>query len=393
MFVSAKCLPHLLQPTAYHSNAQYERECQALLSEAWFFVGTTGELSKPGSFLTTNFCGRPLQVRNDAGRLVAFSNVCSHRHCLLTDQARGQSEKITCQYHGWQYDGDGSTRRIPEPKNFAPINREALRLTTYRVEQCGQLVFVCLSPTAGSLEDFLGELYATCQQRFSEDWQCHLRWEPNYPVNWKIPLENSLEAYHVPSVHPGTFRDDPGELRSEHRLDHRHTSMTTDLPFSPHSQLDAWFQNCEDRVVRWLGKNPKGKYQQHHVFPNLMFSFTDAISLCHCLVPTGPTTARGILRQFSLVGRHSGSLRRLGATCWGKLKAAITQRVLQEDMALFPAIQAGLNASQQPGVLGRCEERIHHFQAYLLAATTASSAAQNPATPDSLSPLLQEPHR
>ena len=336
--------------------------------------------------LLGNFCGRAVQVRNEGGELVAFSNVCSHRHCLLTDKRRGQSEKIVCQYHGWEYGGDGQTRRIPQAKNFAPVDREALRLATYRVEQCGQLVFVCFCDTAGSLQEFLGELYLTCQNRFGEDWQCCLDWNPEYSVNWKIPIENSLEAYHVPSIHPATFREDPGELRTEHQLDARHTSMTTDLPFSPHSRLDHWFQSFEDRVVRWLGKKPEGKYQQHHVFPNLMFSFTDAVSLCHSLVPTGATSSRGAVRQFSLVGKQVGWVRRLGAIAWGKLKAAITKKVLKEDMALFPAIQAGFAASEKPGVLGRCEERIHCFQTYLATATEGCSSSCR------YSPIFQEEH-
>ncbi len=389
MFVSDQRLPHLLKPEAYYSAEQYERESQTLCSDAWHFVGTTDELRKPGSFITGNLLGQAIQIRNESGHLVAFSNVCSHRHCLLTDQPRGHSEKIVCQYHGWQYDGDGYTRRIPQPKNFAPIDREALRLATYRVESCGQLVFVCLNDTAGSLKDFLGVLYELCQERFGDDWQCFLAWDPQYAVNWKIPIENSLEAYHVPSIHPATFREDPGELRSDHQLNDRHTSMTTPLPFSPHSPLDARFQRWENRFVRWLGKTPQDEYQQHHVFPNLMFSFTDAISLCHTLVPTGPTTSRGVVRQFGLMGTQPRWLRRAGATLWGRLKAAITRRVLKEDMALFPAIQAGLNSSKQPGVLGRCEERIHRFQEYL-TSTTHVDVQNRGSTPATRQPVIME---
>ena len=52
MFVSEQRLPHVLEPSAYCSSEQYERERQALLTEAWFFIGTTKELKKPGSFVT-----------------------------------------------------------------------------------------------------------------------------------------------------------------------------------------------------------------------------------------------------------------------------------------------------------------------------------------------------
>jgi hypothetical protein len=39
--------------------------------------------------------------------------------------------------------------------------------------------------------------------------------------------------------------------------------------------------------------------------------------------------------------------------------------IVREDIRLYPDIQRGLDASNQPGMLGRSEERIHHFQAWM----------------------------
>ena len=38
-------------------------------------------------------------------------------------------------------------------------------------------------------------------------------------MNWKVPIENTLEAYHVPLVHPNTFRENPGSERATHVLE------------------------------------------------------------------------------------------------------------------------------------------------------------------------------
>jgi hypothetical protein len=54
------------------------------------------------------------------------------------------------------------------------------------------------------------------------------------------------------------------------------------------------------------------------------------------------------------------------AAAWGRLGAKITRRILVEDMGLYADIQRGLAASPHAGVLGRCEERIHAFQRYLV---------------------------
>jgi len=154
MFLTSERLPHVLSPASYWSEQHYRRELAALFAPAWHIVGTLDEFERPGDFITCELLGRPIQVRNFAGELVAASNVCAHRHCLISSEASGHTQRMTCQYHGWEYGADGYTRRIPEANNFAPIDREQLRLNVYRVACCGRLVFVCLAeapPTCASI--------------------------------------------------------------------------------------------------------------------------------------------------------------------------------------------------------------------------------------------------
>ncbi len=344
-------------------------------------VGTTAELAQPGDFLTCVVANTVVHIRNFAGQIRALSNVCAHRHAMICSSSRGNSPAMRCQYHGWEYQADGRTGKIPEPKNFVPFDREATCLPTYQLETVGQLVFVNVSDSTTSLHDFLGKsFYDLVADRFSADWTLALKWQPDYQVNWKIPIENSLEAYHVPAVHPHTFREDPGSERSQHGLLPNRTWFSTSLPFSPHSRLDATFQRFESHFVRWLGYETSGSYQQHHIFPNLLFSFTDAISLVNCVLPTGPKSCQAVVRQFGRLPPQAGVLRRrpvrtLAAKCWSRLTASVTQRVLVEDLGIFSAIQAGLERSPHAGILGRCEERIHSFHEFL--QRTASDNAQD----------------
>jgi phenylpropionate dioxygenase-like ring-hydroxylating dioxygenase large terminal subunit len=364
MYTADSRLPHVLPPSAYFSPDFYQAELASLFLKSWHVVGTTGQLSRPGDFLTGHLFGVPIQVRNFQGQLRAVSNVCAHRHCLLSSEAAGHSERLVCQYHGWEYDDTGRTRRIPDAKNFAPFDRDAARLPAYAVATCGQLVFVRVSQDGPALESFLGELFPICAERFGANWRPTLVEDRTHQCNWKVPVEGTLEAYHVPCVHPNTFRESPQEQHSTHQLDDFHTALGTRLPFSPHSRLDAMFQRLEARFVGWLGKPPTGEYWHHHCFPNLMFSFTDAVSLCQCVIPTGPVTCRSVVRQFGYDGASRGPRSWL-AHVWGRMAAGITSRILNEDRALFPDVQRGLEASPHAGMLGRCEERIHAFQVYV----------------------------
>lgn len=368
-FLSPTRLPQVLPPSSYWSDDHYASELQSLHLPGWHLVGCVEELARSGDFLTFDLLGHPVQLRNFDGQLRALSNVCVHRHCLLTHQPRGRSARMHCQYHGWEYGPDGSPRKIPSPKNFVPHEGQREALSSYRVAVCGQLVFISLQQDGPDLQAYLGEFFELVEQRFGSRWRRSLSWNPSYPANWKIPIENTLEAYHVPYVHPNTFREDPGEARSVHRIASRHTTFETSLPFSSHSRLDAWYQRVEGAVVRSLGAEPCRAYAHHHLFPNLLFSFTDASSFCHCVVPTGPRTSQAVVYQFGRCEDWRG-LRRGMAGVWGRLAAAVTRRVLSEDMALFADIQRGLEASPHGGVLGRCEERIHAFQAYVQSATS-----------------------
>jgi choline monooxygenase len=365
VFLHETRLPHVLTPSCYHSAEFYAREVELVLHSAWHVIGSRSDLSRNGDFLTLDLFGTPVQVRNFDGELRAMSNVCAHRHCLLTHAACGRSPRMVCQYHGWEYDFDGRTGKIPAPKNFVPYNREQDRLPIYRVESCGQLVFVSLATTGPSLREHLGDMYERVAERFGGQWRENLRWQPKYAANWKVPVEITLEAYHVPNVHPHTFREDPGSERSTHVLNDRHTWFGTNLPFSPHSSLDAWFQRCEGWLARRLGDTPVGRYQHHHIFPNLLFSFTDVVSLCQCIIPTGPTTCEAVVRQFGNVGSGRNPLWKWVAGVWGKLEAGITRSILKEDMNMYIDVQRGLEASPHTGVLGACEERIWAFQDWL----------------------------
>jgi phenylpropionate dioxygenase-like ring-hydroxylating dioxygenase large terminal subunit len=366
-------LPHVLSPGDYCSAEQYECEVRRVFVGAWHVVGTKADLAQPGSFVTVDLFGHPVQVRNFDGEIHALANTCVHRHALISSEPQGCSTTMRCQYHGWEYDRTGSTRKIPQARCFAPFDRAADKLTEYRVAFAGQLVFVSLVANGPSLEACLGELYPLVSERFGDSWRQSMSWSPDYPVNWKIPVENSIEAYHVAAVHPRTFKTDPGEARTQHRLESRFTWFDTHLPFAAHSRLDAFVQRVERSFVRAMGATPTDEYRQVHAFPNLLFSFTDTLSLCHAVVPTSPTTSRAVVRQFSRFADAPRAWQRVTSAAWGKLTAAATRQILNEDIALYPALQRGLAASRNPGILGRCEERIYAFQRWLADRCDATS--------------------
>src|SRR4051812_6926884 len=110
MFLNSHRLPHLLSPDCYRSPEFYAREVKMALRGAWHVVCSQDDLPRSGDFLTCDLLGVPVQLRNFEGEIRALSNVCAHRHCLISSFERGNSPRMTCQYHGWEYDESGRTR-------------------------------------------------------------------------------------------------------------------------------------------------------------------------------------------------------------------------------------------------------------------------------------------
>ena len=360
MFIHQHSLRHLLRPEHYCSEQHFRLELEKLFRPAWQFVAAKSELPKDGDFLTLDLFGRPILIRNSGGRFLAYENICSHRHCLLTDDTCGNQRKLRCQYHGWEYDDEGRTAKIPEARCFRPWDRDNSRLNMFRIESCGDLLFVSLNPDTIPLREWLSPFYDETARAFSsQTWRMAFVWEYDCESNWKVPAENTLESYHVTALHRKFFGDVlPSEQNVQHLLDQRYTGLT----FNATSRMEQ----LQTRLNRWLGSEPTSKYLHRHIYPNTMLVSTDTINYALMYMPTSPTTVRIRVRFFSIRGTRRGPVASLISWLAWLIAKSKTLQVHNEDRAVYASQQKGLERSQHPGVIGSREERIYFFQKYIL---------------------------
>ena len=82
-----EAVAHGLPPEAYTSGDFFALENDRLFRNSWVFAAFAHELAKPGDATPVTVAGRPvLIVRNRAGELKAFHNVCRHRCLQLVDK-------------------------------------------------------------------------------------------------------------------------------------------------------------------------------------------------------------------------------------------------------------------------------------------------------------------
>ena len=366
MFTHQNHLEHLLRPDHYYSEPQYRAELRHLFLPAWHPVCTTGDLRRPGDFLTIDLLETPILVRNFDGELRAFLNVCPHRHSKLAVEPRGRTGRLRCRYHGWEFDRDGHTGKIPDARAFRPWDRENSCLRPFRVDACGELVFVNLSDTPVSLREWVGPLWDVWSAGYGGDYRYAATWEKDFPCNWKVVLENSLESYHIPQVHPKTFKTFPEEANAWHELTERFTSFKTVPPDEFATRAERW-------IARRLGVEPVNEYWHRVLHPHATGSLLTSFRMMQCVFPTGPRTCRYRCIFFTLRGRRRGPFAWALYRMLRVIATYVGKQVFAEDASIYEGVQRGLEASPHRGVIGTREERIHVFQKYVLDRTRGAT--------------------
>lgn len=186
----------------YHDPDIFQREREAIFDAGWLVAGHVARVPHPTGAFAARAGGRSvLVVRRADGSLAAFHNVCRHRAApLLWDGQAEPCATLRCRYHGWRYGLDGALRATP---GFGEdVDPEGWGLEPVALRVLHGLLLVCFADTPPPLSeavdgfaDPLGEQgldgLAFCRSS-SHRLRC----------NWKTYVENYLEGYHIPWLHP-----------------------------------------------------------------------------------------------------------------------------------------------------------------------------------------------
>ena len=341
MFIHQSQLAHLLKPEHYTSEDQYRAELRHVFRPAWHPVAAVQQLPRPGDFRTFDLLGEPLLLRNCDGDIRAFLNVCPHRHSRLSSQPAGHADSFQCQYHGWEFDADGRTGKIPDARAFRPWDRENSCLTRFRTERCGDMVFVCLDDAAPGLRESVGPLFEPWAAGYGRPYRFAAYFVADFPCNWKVVLENSLESYHIPKVHPKTFKTYPDEPACEHVLEPGYSTFTAQTP----RDYATWImrQSC-----RLLGVPITNQYEQHVVHPHVSHNRLDVHRMLQFVEPTSATTCRYHNYVFGLDHYGRNPLKWAVGKILGKTAASVARKITREDAAIYGEVQKGSGRQPAP---------------------------------------------
>jgi choline monooxygenase len=215
--VNAPAAPQVTAEAAgYCDPAQWRQERTEIFARTWQFLGHEGALAAAGDWIAETLAGYPvLVVRGEDGALRGFHNVCRHRAGPLTEGTSGRCDgALVCRYHGWRYALDG---RLRLARDFGPapgFDPREFSLYPIQVETWRGLVFVRIDGPGAPLCEAVAPLEARLGDADWSGLRVALARAHPLACNWKTYVENYLEGYHVPQLHPSLDAEiDSGRYR------------------------------------------------------------------------------------------------------------------------------------------------------------------------------------
>jgi choline monooxygenase len=312
-------------------------ENRNIFGRTWQLAGPLEQVREPGQYFTTTIADEPLLiVRGNDGVLRAMSNVCRHRAGPIAHGA-GKRPVLQCGYHGWTYSLDGKLLVTPEFEGVQAFDRASCVLPQFGVEVWNELVFVNLEP-AETLPQFLGELLADMPKHDYTGFRLAHRKVWELDCNWKVYVDNYLEGYHIPIVHPGLFRElDYPNYRTE-------TKRTYSIQFAPTRRPER---------IRTAGGNDEVAY--FWVFPNLMLNVYPDNFSTNLIVPVGPHRTATLFDWY--FKDPEASRQQIDET------VAFSDEIQLEDIGICEAVQRGLKSTtyDRGRFSPKRENGVHHF--------------------------------
>ena len=322
---------------------------RAVFAKSWQLLAHASQLAEPGDHVVAEIAGVPLLlVRDEAGELHALHNVCRHRAGpLALCDGRG-AKKLRCHYHGWTYALDGRLLSATEMHTAKDFPAERIRLPQARIAAWRGLVFATLDANQPSLGEVLDGMEARLGGHAIEGYVFHARECYDIACNWKTYIDNYLEGYHVPHIHPELNR----------MLDYRNyvieTSRWHSLQHSPLESGETLYGSGE--ALYWF------------VWPNTMLNVMPGRMQTNRVLPLGPERCRIVFDYFYPADSAGDDARRARDRAFSDL-------VQREDVDMCERVQRGLaSGSYVAGRLNPLRENgVHHFHELLRAAYRADS--------------------
>jgi Rieske 2Fe-2S family protein len=277
----------------FKSPAIFAEEAERIFARRWLCVGREAQVAHPGDYVVQRVGEESvILLRDRAGGLRAFYNVCRHRGTRLcpADAAGRLPGTIQCPYHAWTWALDGTLVGAPSADDIDGFRKADYPLLPVAAERWEGFVFLSL---ADEPEPF-AEAFAPLTGHFGRYNLPRLRVvrriEYDVRANWKLLFQNYSECYHCAPVHPALAKLSPP------------TSGENDLIEGPFlggfmvlnegsGSLTVSGRAC-GLPVGELPEEDHRRVYYYSIFPNMLLSLHPDYVMYHTLWPEEPGRTR-----------------------------------------------------------------------------------------------------
>ncbi|MBW3604739.1 MAG: aromatic ring-hydroxylating dioxygenase subunit alpha [Actinobacteria bacterium] len=364
-----------LIPEAYRSPVFFEAERQRVFSTGWVAVGHVSDIPVSGAVRTVTVAGQSvIVVRDRAGELRAFHNVCRHRASRLVTEQSCQLKRFRCPYHSWAYALDGTLlgaplfegsdipddqRAIFDTSRLPAFDKRNYGLLPVHVAAWANLVFVSLEPEPMPLTAWLGDLPERLAGYRLDEMTVVADRSYDIAANWKLIAENFMEYYHLPWVHPELVKVSRVEDHYRFQGPGLYTGMSTS-PISRDTE-SGWTALTE---APHLADSDAVSGRFIWILPNLALSVLP--NHVFTVLATPMAHDRTVERTTIALPPHTADDPSI-APALDEL-AAFWDHVNGEDIAIVERVQEGISSEAYTGgrMCFRFEEPLHRFQNMLI---------------------------
>lgn len=191
--------------------AIYAREQERIFQgPTWNYLCLETELQERDKSLTATIGEIPVIVSKDRlGNIHALVNRCAHKGALVQLQREQTGKLLTCVYHSWSYDKDGSLKGVafrngvngsggmPDDFRLQDHSLDRIRVTVF-----AGIVWGTFSPATPPIEEYLGsEASAFLSQSMTGELKIIGTHSQIIHNNWKLYAENVRDTYHATLLH------------------------------------------------------------------------------------------------------------------------------------------------------------------------------------------------
>jgi len=355
-----------LPVAAYTDQALYELEVEQIMRKSWLPVGRVDQVPNPGDYICFTLLDQPVMLVHGADGVVrVMSRVCLHRAAPIAD-GTGNRKLFSCPYHAWSYATDGQLIRAPLMEGVEGFEEKDCKLPELRTEIWEGFVMVSFDDDAAPFAPQV----ATYQKTFSnyklDDMVIVKTLEFDSPWNWKVLVENFMEAYHHIGVHQTTL--EPVFPAKDSKI------PDADGPYSI-LHMPAPEEHPEDPdglpLIEGLEEWQKNDLLATVLFPHFMLAYQGTAVTWYQVIPD--TVDRFQLKIHFMVPKASAELPNIGEIAEGS--GALLSVIHNEDIEANDMVWEGLKAPlTSQGRLSLLERSIWQLNQWWLAELTKAGS-------------------